>query len=171
MTSFGECVSLSGEVSQAGLDAVQALFVSAGGECEGGVGVSECGTGCVCGGGCLLADFFDGVGRVAVAVHSQPPHERCAVHKRVRALLHYGRADDVFVELDGVGVFPLRQFEERLVPGEVDLEGGAAVVALEPVAEEVAAVNCVAFFEIYMGDGVGGVAAGRTCGKGALGEG
>ena len=51
------------------------------------------------------------------------------------------------------------------------MKGGAAVVALEPVAEEVAAVNCVAFFEIYMGDGVGGVTACGTCGKGALGEG
>ena len=53
-----------------------------------------------------------------------------------------------------MGVSPLRQLEERLMPREVDVEGRAAVVALEPVAEEVAAVNGVALLEIDMGDGV-----------------
>ena len=42
---FGEGVSLSGKVAQAILDAAEALFVTAGGECEGGVSVTERGTG------------------------------------------------------------------------------------------------------------------------------
>ena len=98
----------------------------------------------------MLGDLLGREWRAAAAVHLEPPHEGGTVHEGVRALFHDGGADDVLVDLDGVGVFALRQLEEGLVPGEVDVEGGAAVVALEPVAEEVAAVNRVAFLEVDM---------------------
>ena len=56
----------------------------------------------------------------------------------------------------------LGELEEGVVPGEVDVEGGAAVVVFGPLVEELGAVMGLASFEEDMGDGVGGVGVVRV---------
>ena len=75
----------------------------------------------------------------------------------------------VLVERHGVLQPAGGELEERLVPGEVYVERSAAVVAFEPVAEEVGATIGVAGLEEDVGDRVGGVAVVGSDAQGAFG--
>ena len=74
----------------------------------------------------------------------------------------HGRPDIRLIEAQRPLIMALRQLEQCLMPGEVDVVGRTRVKALEPALEKLPAVHCVAGLEEHMGNRVGSDGIGRT---------
>ena len=74
------------------------------------------------------------------------------------------------VEVQDLVVMALGEFKEAVVPGQVDVEGGAAVVVPGPFFQELSTVRGGASFEEDVSDGMGSVGVVGTCLERGLGE-
>ena len=158
----------------AGLEAVKeschSLPIVGAGEGEGSMDVP---VGCTIGGDggfgqrteCLPVDL-----RHCVRVEHHSPYEGCGVGEGPTVPCGDGGLNTAVVEVQDLVVMALGELEEAVVPRQVDVEGGTAVVVFGPFFQELCAVTGRASFEEDVSDGVGSVGVVGTGLEGSLGE-
>ena len=129
---------------------------------EGGVNVSVGGTLGAYGGFGKIGEGLPVDIRDCVGIEHVAPGEGCGVCQGSAVTFSYCRLDTPVVDVQDFTVVALGELEEGVVPCEVDVEGGAAVVVFGPLVEELGAVMGLASFEEDVGYGVGGVGVVRT---------